>query len=64
MNNPFDGLKAIVQYRRKPERGYDDWHNMAAFDSRGMAENYANDCSVGHSPWEYRVIDVECPEGD
>ena len=58
MSNPFEGLVAIVQYRRKPERGYDVWHNMAAFDQRGVAERYRDDCSTRTAPWEYRVIDV------
>ncbi len=58
MSNLFEGLKAIVQYRRKPERGWDTWHNMAAFDSRGMADSYATGCAEGDPPWEYQVIDV------
>lgn len=56
MSDAFEGLIAIVQYRRK--RGYDDWHNMAAFDSRDMAQKYADDCSKGEPPWEYRVVDA------
>ena len=58
MSDIFDGLKAIVQYRRKPERGCDVWHNMAAFDLRGVAERYAASCGGGDQPWEYQVVDV------
>lgn len=60
MTNQFEGLKAIVQYRGKRGDGT-KWHNMAAFDSRGVAERYAESCA-GESPerpWEYRVIDVD-----
>jgi hypothetical protein len=57
-DNQFNGLVAIVQYRRK--RGHDDWHNMAAFDSRSMADTYCANCSKDDLlPWEYQVIDVQ-----
>lgn len=56
MDDLFDGLVAIVQYRRK--RGGDCWHSMAAYDSRSMADQYCADCSKGEPPWEYQVIDV------
>jgi len=52
----FSGLVAVVQYRRK-----DDgiaWHTIAAFDQRGVAERYADNCGKGDMPWEYRVVDV------
>lgn len=59
MDTPFAGLVAVVQYRRAPESGeFDPWHNMAAFDSRGAADSYADLCAAGDRPWEYRVVDV------
>ena len=61
MNSQFDGLTAIVQYRRKPEEGSDDWHNMAAFDSRDVADRYAEDCAKNSSVWDYQVIDAITP---
>lgn len=54
--NQFEGLTAIVRYRRK-EDGV-KWHNMAAFDVRSIADKYAADCSKADSPWEYEVVDV------
>jgi hypothetical protein len=58
MCDQFNGLEAIVQYRLKDQDGsYDPWHNMAAFDVKDVAENYANKMSKD-SPWEYRVIDA------
>jgi len=56
MNDLFAGLAAVVQYRRKAD-GI-TWHAMAAFDQRGVAEQYAANCSKGNLPWEYRVVDV------
>ena len=62
MNDLFSGLTAIVQYRRKFVPGLCDagiaWHAMAAFDQRSVAERYADDCSKGDRPWEYRIVDV------
>lgn len=55
----FTGLTAIVQYRRK-SGDFDPWHNMAAFDSKDMAERYALSCA--NETWEYDVI--EAPEED
>lgn len=52
----FDDLVAVVQYARKDAS---DWNNMAAFDSKHMAEKYAESCKNDMSPWEYRVVDVE-----
>jgi len=51
----FDGLVAVVQYRRKDG---DEWKTMAAYDSREIADKYAEDCSGPTIPWEYRVLDV------
>ena len=56
MSDLLDGLKAVVRYRRKD--GGDDWHTMAAFDVRSIAEGYAADCSTELSPWEYQVVDI------
>jgi hypothetical protein len=60
IDSQFDGLTAIVQYRRKPERDPNDcWRNMAAFDVRHVAEGYALSCAKSDDwPWEYQVIDV------
>lgn len=55
MSNPFDGLTAIVRYRRK-DGG--PWHNMAAFDLLSIAEKYAADCSGKNMPWEYEAVEV------
>jgi hypothetical protein len=58
MSDQFKGLEAIVQYRLKDhDEQYDPWHNMAAFDVKDVAENYANKMSKD-SPWKYRVIDA------
>lgn len=60
-NEIFNGLKAVVQYRRKDE-GI-QWRTMAAFDSRTMADKYVADCSRdGDRPWEYRAVDVPVGE--
>ena len=55
----FDGLVAVVQYRRRDEGsdGY-RWFTMAAFDLRTIAERYCDDCRKQNRPWEYRVKDV------
>lgn len=59
MDDIFQGLKAVVQYRRKS--GGDDWHTMAAYDSHDLADRYAAEVVDGHDnlPWEYQVVDVE-----
>lgn len=57
------GLEAVVQYRRKPEREHDLWKTMAAFDLRGLADDYHDKQRTDAEwPWEYRVVDV--PESD
>lgn len=53
--SPFKGLNALVQYRQK-ENGI-VWHNMAAFDSMGIAERY-RDKQGASAPWEYRAVDL------
>jgi hypothetical protein len=58
MSKQFQGLKAIVQYRTKTERGGSAWINMAAFDMHLIAEEFAHKHNTQTSPWEYRVIDV------
>ncbi len=55
-DNLFDGIRAVVQYRRKSDGV--SWNTMAAFDLRSVADHYAEDCSKGDRPWEYRVVDV------
>ncbi len=58
----FDDLVAIVQYTRKDgSRG--SWANMAAFDYRTIADQYAKKCAEGNPPWIYRVVDVKRNEG-
>lgn len=52
----FEGLNAVVQYRRKD--GDDIWRTMAAFDVESMADKYCADCSAANSTWEYRVVPV------
>jgi hypothetical protein len=52
----FNGLVAVVQYRRKAG-AY--WRTMAAFDIRSIADSYAANCAKGRRrPWEYRVLEV------
>jgi len=58
MDNAFEELVALVQYTRE-NGSMGGWRNMAAFDSRSVAERYAENCSAGGSPWIYRVVDVE-----
>jgi len=61
MNNLFDGLTTVVQYRREDEGVV--WTTMAAFDNSIVAENYAKacakKCTSDNSPWDYRVKDCE-----
>lgn len=60
----FDGLVAVVQYRRKEDGIF--WHNMAAFDSLGVAEHYCAELTKNQMrPWEYRAIEVlpQCDRG-
>lgn len=57
----FPGLVAIVQYRRNSV-DYDPWHNMAAFDSRTMADTYCAQCAAGTDTWEYQAVDVPSEE--
>lgn len=54
----FDGLVAVVQYRRKDGV---TWWAMAAFDSKDVADKYAAKCSDNDDdwPWEYRVVELE-----
>ncbi len=52
----FDGLIAVVQYARKD--GEQGWVTMAAFDSEEVAKKYCNKCSLGKSPWIYKVIKI------
>jgi hypothetical protein len=56
-NGLLDGLKAIVQYRRK-EYGH-SWITMAAFDNETVAEDYVERCEEGNPPWEYRRLLIE-----
>lgn len=53
--SPFEGLTALVQYRRK-DVGF-AWRNMAAFDSFGIAERYRDNMDA-EAPWEYRAVDL------
>lgn len=53
--SPFEGLTALVQYRRKDDGV--TWHNMAAFDFFGPAERY-RDKQDPEAPWEYRAVDL------
>ena len=55
----MDGLKGIVQYRRKD--GCHGWIPMAAYDTEHMAQRYAFKCGLGNSaswPWAYRAVDL------
>ena len=57
----FDGLRAVVQYRRKPQHEHGDyggvaWEAMAAFDVPDLAVKYAAECSGDVRPWEYRTV--------
>lgn len=54
---PFHGLEAVVRYRRKEGSG-GPW-NMAAFDVKSIAENYAKECSGPERPWEYWVEEIK-----
>ena len=49
VNELFNGLTAMVQYRRK-DSGH-GWKTLAAFDSQGQAEIYVNRCSSKTRPW-------------
>ena len=55
MSDLFSGLVAVVQYRRK-DNG--TWTTMAAYDSKRIADQYAEECSGTTRPWEYRVVEV------
>jgi hypothetical protein len=55
--NRFDGLKAIVQYRRA-KCADDPWINMAAFDMLFIADEYAEKLQRKNDNWEYRVISI------
>lgn len=53
----FDGLKAVVQYRRKDYGGH-SWTPMIAFDVVSLAHEYAQKCSETVRPWIYRVAEI------
>jgi hypothetical protein len=57
-NDLFDGLKFLIQYRRKDDGVR--WHNMAAFDGVLAAGRFfkAQDADDA-CPWEYRLKDIE-----
>lgn len=56
----FEGLVAVVQYRRFDQtENFDPWHTMAAFDQPGPAERYRDQCADGNTVWEYRVVEVD-----
>jgi hypothetical protein len=57
MDNIFDGLKFVMQYRRRDDGVA--WRAMAAFDVEGAAEHYFAKHSSPDGPWEYRLFDVE-----
>lgn len=56
----FDGLKFLIQYRRKDDGVR--WNNMAAFDVRGPAETYFEKQGGHGIPWEYQLVDLESGE--
>lgn len=59
--SPFDGLRYVVQYRRKDDGT--TWCAMAAFDEKIAADNYVAECGgEGNRPWEYRVL-TAAPQG-
>lgn len=54
----FDGLKFLIQYRRKDDGVR--WHNMAAFDGILAAERFFKQQSTdADCPWEYSLFDIE-----
>lgn len=52
----FDGLKAVVQYRRKD--WLHGWIPMLAFDIVDLAHKEAQNCSENVRPWIYRVAEI------
>jgi hypothetical protein len=55
----FGGLRAVVQYKARPERpdaSPSDWTAMAAFDVESLADDYLK--KLESSIWEYRVVAV------
>jgi hypothetical protein len=61
MAETFDGLKFLIQYRRRDDGVR--WYNMAAFDVAGPAEKYfAQQSNDDDWPWEYRLIDLDASE--
>jgi hypothetical protein len=58
MNEQFDGLNYLIQYRQKADGV--KWHNMAAFDVLGAAESYLKKQDRDEDwIWEYRMVDLE-----
>lgn len=54
----FDGLKFLIQYRRKDDGIH--WHNMAAFDGVLAAERFFRQQDTDEAcPWEYQLVDLE-----
>lgn len=59
MTDHFEGLKFVIQYRRR-DFGH-GWKNMAAFDVEGPATKYLTDLSKDNDgcPWVYRMLELE-----